>query len=168
MDNQAGRSGQGREKRQGLGIGRRQGTGRMVAIGEVEVKPQTRHEIRPRVGPPVVTVRRAVGALEGDTEIERGLLAMGGGQSRNLGQGGVAQVQPCRAQPALAGLRVDMGGVRVRARQHKIAVVNVRIEQRKELVDVGRRDGHRPPPSWCIRRSISALASARSSGSAPA
>src|SRR5438132_11569737 len=70
VDNQAGLGREGTKKVEGFGIGGRQRTGRMVPIGQVEVKPEPRHKVCCGVTAALELPRLAGRALQRDSEVE--------------------------------------------------------------------------------------------------
>ena len=136
MDNEARLRWKRRQEVERLGIRRRQGTRRVLTIREIEVKPEPRDHIGASVRTAVIRSGRTVWPLQRDTKIHRVLCTQRGGDLCGTREGGLRHVEPLGAQPTFP-LGIGMRGVGVRPREHEPAIVDVRVELRKEALDLG-------------------------------
>src|SRR5262249_54854383 len=121
----------------GLCIGRGERARSMLAIGEIEVKPQAWHNIGAGIRAPVIRVGATIGALNRHAIIDRGAGVQRCGNLGRTAEGGLSEVEPGRTQPALARFWVDMRRAWIGLREDKPAILNVWIEERKEPLNLG-------------------------------
>jgi hypothetical protein len=139
VDNDAGLGWEGEEKVERLVVGRRQRAGGVLAIGKIEVTPQPRDHVGTGVGTPTIGGGLTLWPLQAHPKVQGVILAEPGCNRCGMFERRLGEIQPLGLEPALPRLGMDMGRIGIGPGEDQPAGVNVRIEEFKEVLNLGLR-----------------------------